>query len=166
MTTYDKNMIAELLDGKLPWDVLKDMMSSFKDADRFDKYIAVLQERVDWDDQILLPLGPRLFIVRKADGSIITKSLSGHEFGDYRKNWKLGTRIYVRNTHESYQKVYTEMAYGDPDWMELREYYDPLDGSLLDVEVVPPGYPIVHNFEPDLEGFYREWLGRPLPNLA
>ena len=25
-----------------------------------------------------------------------------------------------------------------------------------------PGYPIVHDFEPDLEGFYREWLGKPL----
>ncbi|TPN64616.1 acetone carboxylase subunit gamma, partial [Mesorhizobium sp. B1-1-5] len=24
------------------------------------------------------------------------------------------------------------------------------------------GYPIVHDFEPDLEGFYRDWLGKPL----
>ncbi len=162
MTTCDKTTIAEMLDGKLPWDSLKDLMSSFKDADRFEKYITVLQERVPWNDTILLPLGPRLFIVRKADGSIVTKSLSGHEFGDYRTNWKLAARIYVRTTHESYREVYTEMTYGDPQWMELREYYDPLDGSLLDVEVVPPGYPVVHNFDPDLEGFYRDWLGRPL----
>ncbi|MBV8272523.1 MAG: acetone carboxylase subunit gamma [Cupriavidus sp.] len=163
MTTYDKATIAEMLDGKLPWDSLKSMMSSYKDVDRFDKCVEVLQERVDWDDKILLPLGPRLFIVRKANGSIVTKSVSGYEFGDYRKNWKLGAWIYVRNTHESFQEVYTEMAYGDPEWMEMREYYDPVDGSLLDVEVVPPGYPIVHNFDPDLEGFYKEWLGRPLP---
>jgi acetone carboxylase gamma subunit len=46
--------------------------------------------------------------------------------------------------------------------MELREFYDPNDGTLLHVEAVPPGYPIVHNFEPDLEAFYNEWLGRPL----
>ena len=44
--------------------------------------------------------------------------------------------------------------HADPAWLELREYYDPLDGSLLEVEAVPPGYPIVHSFEPDLEGFY------------
>ena len=25
-----------------------------------------------------------------------------------------------------------------------------------------PGYPIVHDFEPDLEGFYRDWLNAPL----
>ena len=47
--------------------------------------------------------------------------------------------------------------------MELREYYDPLDGTLLDVELVSPGYPIVHNFQPDLEVFYNDWLGRPVP---
>ncbi len=44
----------------------------------------------------------------------------------------------------------------------MREFYDPIDGTLLYVETVPPGYPIIHNFEPDLEAFYTEWLGRPL----
>jgi acetone carboxylase, gamma subunit len=28
---------------------------------------------------------------------------------------------------------------------------------------VPPGYPVVHEFLPDVEGFYRGWLGRELP---
>lgn len=163
MTTYDKATIAQLVEGKLPWDSLKSMMSSHKDADRFDKYVAVLQERVKWDERILLPLGPHLFIVRKKEGAIVTKSSSGYEFGDYRENWKLKARILVRNTHELYQEVYAEMTYGDPQWMEMREFYDPLDGTLLDVEVVPPGYPVLHNFEPDLEGFYSKWLGRPLP---
>lgn len=27
----------------------------------------------------------------------------------------------------------------------------------------PPGYPLVHDFLPDIEGFYRGWLGRELP---
>lgn len=163
MTTYDKNTIAQMLDGKLPWDSLKAMMSGYKDASRFETYLEVLQERAAWDDKILLPLGPHLFIVRKKDGSIVTKSSSGFEFGDYRKNWKLQAKLFVRKTHQTYQEIYPEMAYGDPEWMEMREFYDPIDGTLLDVEAVPPGYPILHNFEPDLEGFYREWLGRPLP---
>jgi acetone carboxylase gamma subunit len=47
--------------------------------------------------------------------------------------------------------------------MELREYYDPVDGTLLEVEALPPGYPVVHEFLPDLEGFYAGWLGRELP---
>lgn len=165
MTTYDKNTIAQMLDGKLPWESLKAMMSGYKDTDRFDTYLGVLQDRAPWEDKILLPLGPHLFIVRKKDGSIVTKSSSGYEFGDYRQNWKLQARLFVRRTHEAYQEVYAEMTYGDPDWMEMREFYDPLDGTLLDVEVATPGYPILHNFEPDLEGFYREWLGRPLPTV-
>lgn len=162
MAQYSKEVIADLVDGKLPWSMLKEMMSKYKDADRFDKYVAVLQERQRWKEQILLPLGPHLFIVRKSDGSIVTKSSSGFEFGDYRQNWKLRTRIFVRASDESYREIYPELMHADPRWMELREYYDPLDGTLLDVEAVPPGYPILHSFQPDLETFYQEWLKRPL----
>jgi acetone carboxylase gamma subunit len=162
MPSYDKSEIADLIDGKLPWRDLKDMMSSYKDMDRFDKYVAVLQDRVTWKERILLPLSPHLFIVRKSNGEIVTKSTSGYEFGDYRKNWKLAARIYVRNTVEAYRQIYPQYMHADPDWMELREYYDPIDGTLLDIECVPPGYPIVHTFQPDLEAFYRDWLGRPL----
>ena len=162
MTQYSKEVIADLVDGRLPWKMLKEMMSKYKDPDRFDKYLAVLQERQSWQDTILLPMGPHLFIVRKADGSIVTKSSSGYEFGDYRENWKLKARIYVRNTNESYREIYPELMHADPKWMELREYYDPLDGTLLEAEAVPPGYPIVHSFQPDLEAFYSEWLKRPL----
>ncbi len=34
--------------------------------------------------------------------------------------------------------------------------------TQLEVEAVPPGYPVIFDFEPDLETFYREWLGREL----
>ncbi len=162
MPDYDKKTIADLIDGKLGWPELHEMMSNYKDPDRFDKYIAVLQERAPWDDQILLPLGPHLFIVKKDDGSIVTKSSSGFDFGDYRENWKLKARLFVRDTSEKYEEIYTKHAHAHPDWMEMREFYDPIDGTLLYVETVPPGYPIIHNFEPDLEAFYTEWLGRPL----
>ncbi|MDP6183342.1 MAG: acetone carboxylase subunit gamma, partial [Gammaproteobacteria bacterium] len=77
MPNYDKKTIADLLDGKLGWTELHEMMSNYKDPDRFDKYVAVLQERVEWDDTIVLPLGPHLYIVKKDDGSLVTKSTSG-----------------------------------------------------------------------------------------
>ncbi len=163
MPNYDKATIEQLIDGTLPWPELKDMMSNFKDPDRFDKYVEILQDRMEWDDRILLPLGPHLFIVQKDDGSIVTKSTSGFEFGDYRENWKLKARIFVRDTDEKYREIYPELMHADPDWMEMREFYDPNDGTLLEVEAVPPGYPIVHNFEPDLEAFYTKWLGRSFP---
>ena len=52
---------------------------------------------------------------------------------------------------------------GDPRWNHLREYFCPGCKTLLEVEAVPPGYPVVHDFLPDLEGFYTEWLRRELP---
>jgi acetone carboxylase gamma subunit len=162
MAQYSKEVIADLVDGKLPWSMLKEMMSKYKDPDRFDKYVAVLQERQRWKDRILLPLGPHLFIVRRDDGTIVTKSSSGFDFGDYRQNWKLKARTFVRNTDAAYREIYPELMHADPRWMELREYYDPIDGTLLDVEAVPPGYPILHSFQPDLEAFYSKWLKRPL----
>jgi acetone carboxylase gamma subunit len=68
----------------------------------------------------------------------------------------------VRNTAEDLRDIYADKMSPDPEWNELREYLDPLSMTILDVESVPPGYPVVHDFLPDLEGFYRDWLGRPL----
>ena len=34
---------------------------------------------------------------------------------------------------------------------------------LLEVEAAAQSYPIVFDFLPDLETFYRDWQGRPLP---
>ena len=166
MKTYDKQTIADLIDGRLPWEQVHGIMSGYKDPGRFDTYIEILQERVPWDDKILLPLGPHLYIVQKPDGSRVTKSTSGFEFGDYRENWKLKARIFVRKTAEEYREIYPKHMHATPGWMELREYYDPLDGTLLEIEAVPPGYPICHSFQPDLEAFYEKWLGRPLPGAA
>ncbi|HEY1277681.1 MAG TPA: acetone carboxylase subunit gamma [Thermoleophilaceae bacterium] len=160
--SYPREVVEQLVDGALPWRDLKRMMSSFKDPDRFDTYIAILQERVPWDDRILLPLSDNLFIVERADGERVTKSLAGFDFGDYRRNWKLNALIFERDSDELMDEVYPRMMGADPRWMTLREYYCPKSLTLLDVEAVPPGYPIVHAFQPDLEGFYREWLGRPL----
>jgi acetone carboxylase gamma subunit len=46
----------------------------------------------------------------------------------------------------------------------VREYYCPGCAALLKVESVPVGYPIIFDALPDIDAFYREWLGRPLPD--
>jgi acetone carboxylase gamma subunit len=46
----------------------------------------------------------------------------------------------------------------------LREFFCPGCKTLLEVDAAPPGYPISHDFLPDLEGFYREWLGASCPS--
>lgn len=159
---YDHEVLSSLLDGTLPRSQVQAMMSSYKDPDRFDGMIAVYQERVAWEDRILLPYGESLFIVETPEEERIVRCECGHDFGDYRTNWKLSALVFVRNTQALIDEVYPGMMGCDPDWMELREFYCPSCRRQLEVEAVPPGYPIVFEFEPDLDAFYAQWLGRPL----
>jgi acetone carboxylase gamma subunit len=158
----DKDTLRDLVDEKLPRGQVRAIQSGFKDADRFDKYVAILQERVPWDDPIVLPFGEHLYIVARS-GEYLIKCDCGHEFCDYRENWKLEALINVRETVDELREIYPDKMHGDPAWNVLREYFCPGCKTLLEVEAVPPGYPPVHDFVPDLEGFYGEWLGRPLP---
>lgn len=160
---YTKEQIEHLIDGTLEWDTIHRMLSSPKDDNRFEMYIEILQERVSWNDQILLPLGPKLYIVQKDTGERVTKCNCGQEFGDYKENWKLDANIYVRDSNEALHEIYPELMHSDPTWNVLREYYCPGCGAQLEVESVPPFYPVILDFEPDLETFYEEWLGKPLP---
>jgi acetone carboxylase gamma subunit len=165
VTEFLQADIEKLMDGVLPWPAVQDMMKSPKDPDRFDKYVAIQQSRVDWDEQILLPLTPVLFIVA-SNGERIVKCRCGHEFGDYRVNWKLHSLIHVRDSEESLAEVYKGREMPDPGWVQLREYICPGCGTQLEVEAVPRGCPPDFDFLPDLDTFYREWLGRPLPDTA
>ncbi|HZO59347.1 MAG TPA: acetone carboxylase subunit gamma [Solirubrobacterales bacterium] len=170
----DQDTLRDLIDEKLPRGQVRAIQSGFKDADRFDKYVEILQERVVWDDQIVLPFGEHLYIVKKTGpsanpsgglppGGYVVKCDCGHEFCEHTDNWKLEALINVRDSVESLREIYPDKMHGDPEWNSLREYFCPGCKTLLEVEAVPPGYPVIHDFVPDLEGFYEDWLGRPLP---
>jgi len=162
MATYTKDQLKQLVNGTVDKYTLHDMQSQFKDPDRFHKILEVWQEHVDWDDRIILPLAENLFVVLKEDGKRIIKSRSGYEFCEVHENWKLHARVFLRNTEEQFDELYPRKMACHPDWMEIREYYDPNDGTLLEVEAVPPGYPAIHDFQPDIDTVYNEWLGQPL----
>ena len=163
MADFLKADIEKLMDGVLPWPAVQDMLKSPKDPDRFDKYVEILQVRVEWDERILLPLTPALFIVAKG-GQRIVKCRCGHEFGDYRINWKLESLIHVRDDEASLAEIYKGRELLDPGWVQIREYICPGCGIQLEVEAVPRGCPPDFEFLPDLDTFYRDWLGRPLPD--
>ena len=78
------------------------------------------------------------------------------------ENCKHGARVRVRDTKESLLELYRSYEHCDPEWMELREYFCPGCMTLLEVEALPPGYPVLFDFKPDLEGFYEKVLGRAL----
>jgi len=117
---------------------------------------------VPWPEQIVLAIHDHLFIVAK-DGQAITKALCGHEFGDWRENWKLQARIRVRRTEEELLEIYQPGQTIDPTVVDFREFICPGCGVLLDVDAVPPNYPIDRDFLPNLKAFYEEWLDKPLP---
>jgi acetone carboxylase gamma subunit len=161
MPEYEKSEIEKLIDGKLPWPRVQEIMKDAKDVDRFDKWVAILQSRVSWKERILLPLTPSLFIVEKGTERVV-RCRCGHDFGDYRVNWKLAALIHVRDTPEMLREVYRGSELPDASWIQLREYYCPGCGAQLEVEAVPRGCPPDFEFLPDLDTFYAKWLGRPL----
>jgi len=165
MADFLQEDIERLMDGELPWHSVQDMMRSPKDADRFDKYVAILQSRVHFDDPILLPLTPQLFIVASG-GERVVRCACGQGFGDYRVNWKLSALIHVRDDEASIAEIYQGCEAPDSAWTQIREYICPGCGAQLEVEAVPRGCPPDFEFLPDLDTFYRDWLGRPLPDAV
>ncbi|MFN8204349.1 MAG: hydantoinase B/oxoprolinase family protein [Solirubrobacteraceae bacterium] len=162
-SSMTKELLADLLDEKLSRRAVHDIQSGHKDPDRFETWVALLQERAAYDDPIVLPFGEGLNIVRRRDGELVIRTDAGHDFCRWDQNWKMHAPMFVRDSDELYEEIYPKLAYPDGRWMELREYYCPISGQLLDTEAVPPGYPVIHEYLPDLEGFYRGWLGRAAP---
>jgi N-methylhydantoinase B len=157
-------LLGDLVDEKLSRRAIKDLQSGFKDAGRFDTWLKVLQARVAYSDTIVLPLGEGLNVIKRhSDGEYIIRTDAGADLGRWDENWKMNAVIRVRATEEAMREVLPQMGHSDPAWMELREFYCPISGRLLEVEASPPGYPVIHDFLPDLPGFYEGWLGRPLP---
>jgi len=161
---FTKDNLKLLVDGKLSWDETKKALRlNPKDTDRFWKYLEVLQDAVPWKEKILLRISDHLYIVAKDGGGRVVKCDCGEEFGDYRSNWKMGCRIRVRRTRDEMAAIVSiEEAVPNPDLVNIREFYCPGCYAQLAVEVVPVGYPPVFEMLPDLDAFYRDWLGKPL----
>ncbi len=116
---YTKKDLKDLYDGNLRWDKVKEIMSRPKDDDRFDKYVEILQERVPWPERILLPMSEHLYVVQKGRERIV-KCDCGHEFGDWRQNWKLHALIFSRDDRAKLEEVYPGLKCPNPALCEVR----------------------------------------------
>jgi acetone carboxylase gamma subunit len=160
----DEETLQALLAERLSRREVKEIQSRYKDADRFEKWLAVLQRGVPYEDPIVLPAGEGLNIVRRAsDRAMVYRCDCGHDFCKHDRNWKMDAVVYVRDNEEALLEVYPKMAGPDPQLQQVREYYCPSCARQLEVEALPPGYPVVHDFLPDIRGFYSGWLRRDLP---
>jgi acetone carboxylase gamma subunit len=160
----DKQTIHDMLDGKVADDRLRDeILPDPKDPERFEKTIEVHQERVEFDERILVPLNDHLYVVAK-DGDRVVKGGCGHEFCGVDENWKLACQVRVRESQDETAELFPEWSTPKPDWtFQVREYFCPGCYALVNVSSVPAGYPMYAPFEPDVDTFYEEWLGQEVP---
>ena len=162
-TQLDMETVHDLLDGNLTEDELyNELLPNPKDPDRFEKVRRAYQERVDWDDPILVALNEHLFVVGTEEGRKI-KAECGHVLCGADENWKTACQVRVRSEQEELAELYGE--HHTPAWsFELREFYCPGCYQLVEVEAVPSAYPVIQRFDPNIDEFYEEWLGEPAPD--
>ena len=142
-------LISDLLRGRLSSDELQQLQRQPKDLARLSQVVAIEQQRLGWDECILMPLQEHLFIVEDpVSGTPSVRCDCGCWFGDYRRNWKESALVYERDPLDG--QVYRGPRAADPDWQVLREFYCPGCMAQLDVEAVPKGYPFIFNFLPVL----------------
>ncbi len=149
--SWEPSVLRDMLDGRLDSETLRRIQRGPKEADRFEKIVALEQARLGWLDRILVPLQEHLYVVEKGGGERVVRCECGHEFGDYRRNWKLAALVYERDTGDG--EVFSPDHAFDSTWMILREFYCPGCGAQLEVEAVPPAHPIIFSALPDIDGF-------------
>lgn len=161
----DPQQIEKLIDGELGWDELRDdVLPDPKDKNRFEVTREILQDGVGWDEPILVPLNDHLYVVGTDEGRRI-RCDCGHEFCDADENWKKHARVRVREDEDEHREIYPKYQTPHPDWtFQLREWFCPGCFAQLDVDAVPAGYPVQRNFEPDIDAFYEDWLGKKAPD--
>jgi acetone carboxylase gamma subunit len=165
MSAKDEETIRQLIDGQLSWEELSgDILPDPKDAHRFEVVRSVLQERVDWEDPILVPLNDHLYAVGTDEGRVV-RAECGHDLCSLDENWKEHTEVRVRQSEEEMEEVYAPNMSPDAEWdMQLREFFCPNCYNLLEVDAAPVGYPVLQKFEPDIDTFYEEWLDQAPPD--
>jgi acetone carboxylase gamma subunit len=87
-------------------------------------------------------------------------SRCAREHGSARESYKRGLLVHRRDPAEVHRPLIDPEAYPytfapDAQWCQLLEYYCPGCAALVEVEYLPPGHPITHDIELDLD-----WLRR------
>jgi len=85
----------------------------------------------------------------------------GHEIISARENYKKGCSIYIR---KDLMTIYNSPLKGpfsfapDPTWAMLVEFYCPACGTMFENEMLPPGHPVTHDIELDIDKLKEKHL--------
>ena len=77
----------------------------------------------------------------------------GGELISARENYKQGCLVYERDPRTIYRPL-IDGPYSfspNPDWCRIIEFYCPQCGTMIENEILPPGHPITHDIELDIE---------------
>ena len=77
-----------------------------------------------------------------------------------RGNYKKGCLVYDRDPREVHNPVISgEYTFSpDPGWIRIAEFYCPHCGVMIENEYLPPGHPITHDIELDLDALRKKYL--------
>lgn len=81
-----------------------------------------------------------------------------HDIGPARDNYKKGLLVAERSPHDVHDPVVSgEYTFSpDPEWCRIVEFYCPNCATLMEVEYLPPGHPITHDIEIDIDALRKK----------
>lgn len=86
-----------------------------------------------------------------------------HTLAPASANYKTGTVVTERDMTEVHPPLVEDQQYSfspDPDYCRLLEFYCPNCATLIETEYLPPGHPITHDIELDLEKVKQKYLSK------
>lgn len=79
----------------------------------------------------------------------------GHDIACARENYKTGLLVCERDPREIHDPIidpsYEYTFAPDPAWCRVIEFYCPDCATLMEVEYLPPGHPLTHDIELDID---------------
>jgi len=88
----------------------------------------------------------------------------GRVLGPARESYKKGCLLYDRDPREVHPPI-VEGNYSfapDPLWVRIVEFYCPGCGTQVETEYLPPGHPITHDIEIDIDALKKRLEGGEL----
>jgi acetone carboxylase gamma subunit len=89
----------------------------------------------------------------------------GHDIASARENYKSGLLVYDRDPREIHAPILDETKYEftyapDPTWCRIVEFYCPSCGTQIENEYLPPGHPLTHDIELDIDKLKQRHLAK------
>lgn len=84
----------------------------------------------------------------------------GHDIGSAREDYKRGLLLYDRDPTEIYQaRIEAEYSHApDPEWCRIVEFYCPGCATQIELEYLPPGHPLTHDIQLDIDALRERQL--------